>query len=362
MEENTDLENLLNKYWENHQWTKNQHYVPQFYLKYFSNSEWKVETYDIKNKKILKPQSISHICSAEFFYWIKTGEKDKLSQLLEDYFTDIENYFAQRYDKIISNLQNYNDKVDEKLIFNLCEFIVISYLRSKHFRETLFDMSEDTMKWMMKWLTENKAFDTKNEEFRKVLVEKHFNVSFDNSFHIRFLIRNIEKFTHYLYNKKIMIYISDGEKNFVTSDCCVKEITPERKWPFWVWFLERFHYFAVSPKILVKFYNPELPGKDRKRKRIWKRDVIFFNYINSRQWNYLYWKSKNDLLVKEHIIAHYKHIDDLYNLYPTKYKIDKNFKDHTISTAMNEWLSKSDAEDFYVSFAIKRWWLTSYFK
>jgi len=148
---------------------------------------------------------------------------------LEDYFTDTENYFAQRYDKIISNLQNYNEKVDEILLLNLCEFIIISYLRSKHFREMLFDMSEDTMKKMMSWLTENKSFDTKNEELTKALIDKHFNIGFDNSFHIRFLVKNVEKFTRYLYNKKIMIYISDGERNFVTSDCCVNEITPEIK-------------------------------------------------------------------------------------------------------------------------------------
>lgn len=353
---------IMDSYWEKHQWTKNQHYVPQFYLKYFSNEEWKVETLDIKNKRIMKPQSISHICSADYFYSIKTWEKDKISQLLEDFFTEVENIFAQKYDKIIENLSNYNEKIDKRLLFCLCEFVIISYFRSKHFRETLEAMSENTMKGMMQRLTKHKALDINNEELEKKLENKDYNVNFDNSSHIKFMLEHIEEFTYYLFNKKITIYITDGERNFVTSDCCVNEVIPEIKGPFWIWFLERYHYFAISPKILIEFRSPELPGKARKRKRIWKWDVIFFNYFNSRQWNYLYAKSKADINIKEHITAHFKYIDVLYKLYPTRYKIDKKLKEQIVATAMKEWLSKADAEDYYCAFAIKRWWFTKYFK
>jgi hypothetical protein len=44
-------------------YTKNQHYVPQFYLKKFANSAGKLETLDVTNEKTLKPQSPSHVCS-----------------------------------------------------------------------------------------------------------------------------------------------------------------------------------------------------------------------------------------------------------------------------------------------------------
>ncbi len=62
---------------------KNQHYVPQFHLKQFENNETRVETLDLKNKKILKSQSPKHICSDYYFYSLESGKPDVLSQLLE---------------------------------------------------------------------------------------------------------------------------------------------------------------------------------------------------------------------------------------------------------------------------------------
>ena len=82
-------------------------------------------------------------------------------------------------------------------------------------------MSENTMKGMMQRLTKHKALDINNEELEKKLENKDYNVNFDNSSHIKFMLEHIEEFTYYLFNKKITIYITDGERNFVTSDCCV---------------------------------------------------------------------------------------------------------------------------------------------
>ena len=102
----SDKKDVLSKYWEKkYQWTKNQHYVPQFYLKQFTNEKWLVETLD-KKKKIVRPHSIKHVCSGDYFYWVETWKKDKISQLLEDFFNEVENNFANVYKSIVENILN----------------------------------------------------------------------------------------------------------------------------------------------------------------------------------------------------------------------------------------------------------------
>ena len=87
----------LNKYSDDsYQRTKNQHYVPQFYLKQFTNEQWLIEAVNKERKKVWT-YSIKHICCGEFFYWVETGKKDKVSQLLEDFFNKVENNFANIY-------------------------------------------------------------------------------------------------------------------------------------------------------------------------------------------------------------------------------------------------------------------------
>ena len=57
----------------------------------------------------------------------------------------MESEYSKINEDIIKNILNYNEKIDEKLIFNLCEFVTLSYLRSLHFRETLNDMASNVM-------------------------------------------------------------------------------------------------------------------------------------------------------------------------------------------------------------------------
>jgi hypothetical protein len=49
-------------------YVKNQHYVPQFYLNQFTNSDKRLETLDLRRKVITRAQSPKHVCSGIFFY------------------------------------------------------------------------------------------------------------------------------------------------------------------------------------------------------------------------------------------------------------------------------------------------------
>jgi hypothetical protein len=51
--------------------TRNQHYVPQLYLKKFVNGDNKLEVFDNKNLRQLNPKSTKSVCSSDFFYSVR---------------------------------------------------------------------------------------------------------------------------------------------------------------------------------------------------------------------------------------------------------------------------------------------------
>lgn len=86
--------------------TKNQHYVPQSYLRYFANSKEQLWVYDTKDKKSFKT-SIRNIASERFFYDIEeldktTGkeqfiEKELFAQTIEPAFESLLSYIRTTY-------------------------------------------------------------------------------------------------------------------------------------------------------------------------------------------------------------------------------------------------------------------------
>lgn len=61
---------------------KNQHYIPQFYLKRFGKDE-KIDAYDIKNKKFITNTNVSNFASKRFFYDIELEKLDEHISLLK---------------------------------------------------------------------------------------------------------------------------------------------------------------------------------------------------------------------------------------------------------------------------------------
>jgi len=311
---------------KNKQWTKNQHYIPQFYLKLFSNSNWKIETLDKENKRILKSQSVERICSDTYFYSIETWKADMVSQILEHLFCFYENNFADIYDKLVDDILNYKT-IENKELYELCTFVTISRVRWKYFR--------DQMK------------DSRNEIVEKVnLMNSNWNITRkkNNIEHIEFMSdeNKIRGFSNLLFNKKIRIYISDWDRNFVTSDCCVAELVPEKHSIYWVHFMERLHYFVLAPQILIEFSDETKPWKKIKRKRIWKTEVMFYNLIRSMYWKFLYSKSKDDFIEDDYTKARTNYIELLFNRFPSKFQKDRETIEELKQYSKKIWLHYRD--------------------
>ena len=74
--------------------TKKQHFVPRFYFNRFAVYNL-LQTLDIQNGKIIKAQTYSGVCYADFYYAVKTGKEDETSQVFEQFFGEIEDKFAK---------------------------------------------------------------------------------------------------------------------------------------------------------------------------------------------------------------------------------------------------------------------------
>lgn len=335
--DNDVLLKLKKKYANPANYTKNQHYVPQFYLKKFANSAGKLETLDMAHKKIFKPQSPSHVCSWDYFYALETWKEDRISQVFEDMFNYFENNFSLIYDELIQNIYETR-KIEEKFLYDLCEFVAVSRLRGKSFRDLMQETTKDIIKQIsILNYRAYKANDPHHEMVKKISSDKEledivlnweFDIELNNAEYIKFMADDncIQWWTNLFYSKKIRIFISNGERNFVTSDCCVVELFPEPCSPYWVSFYERIHYFVLSPNILIEFSNPFNNWKEVKRKRVWKQEVLYYNLLRSMYSNYMYSNSQDNFILKEYSKVRFQYIDRLCELFPTKFQDEKEIK------------------------------------
>lgn len=281
-----------------------QHYVPQFYLKKFVNDAGRLETCNLKLRKVIKSQSPKEVCCSVYFYANKEGEYDILSQLVEDLMWVHESKFAWMYDRIVSLLFAWQQISDEDL-YELCVFASIGWMRSKSFRET----------------SNNSIYKGFNDAWLSSFIQDKLE---NNRRHIEFLTNpeNIYGFANCLYAKKIRIYISKWERNFVASDAWVVEVHPELKSFYGNSFFERIHYFPLHPKILIEFSNPQLPWKKKKRKEISWSEVMYYNILASMFSDFLYAPLKSDLQEEYYTTARINNLDRLYKLFPKQFGDD----------------------------------------
>lgn len=279
------------------QTTKRQHWVPQFYLKKFANNKGFLEILDLKKKGIVKSRPYGSVCYNNFFYGVKTGVEDDISQDLEDYFTHIENVAAKAMEQFVIKILN-NEKITDDILYSIAYFMSSLWVRSDQFRKQMIKMSEDMYKQTLKMRASSKGYiehmksildkDGCNisvdaiKEAQKMLISGEFEVKYDNNGPHLQIIPEIDKFTNLFFNKYWRIHIAPENEMFITSDTSIIDLCPERKSFYGASFLERKQYFAISPKILIELVYP-ISGKKLIRKRV---DCITVLNINLMRANY----------------------------------------------------------------------------
>lgn len=61
---------------QNGNFTKNEHYIPRFYLRFFSPNEKQIYQYKIGSHETSKPVSINSICNEEHLYELRNESSE----------------------------------------------------------------------------------------------------------------------------------------------------------------------------------------------------------------------------------------------------------------------------------------------
>lgn len=279
---------------KNKQITKNQHHVPQFYLKKFTNKDNKLEILDCKRRKIVTPRSPKSVCSEEYFYSVN-NEFDEISQILEAEFGKIETKISQAYDKIAEKFISFK-QITENDKMLVATFMSFQYLRGPYMRQQIRKMSEESTKLINKSIfdspmadkifdryelgTGNKISKKQREAVSEFATKGEYEVETNNLLHLR-MMGEIEGFRNLFFGKDWLVFISKSNKNFVTSDNPVIELFPEwtGKTFYGPTFSQRIQQFAMMPDILIIATDPQNPSAIGKV----KRKTLFDNKEHNRK-------------------------------------------------------------------------------
>lgn len=289
--------------------TKNQHFVPQFYLKHFADEKKFVKILDLKNNRFCNTRPYPGVAYKPYFYAIETGIADDISQHIEKWLQLYESIIANELPIIIANILNF-EKITDDEKYILSALICLMWLRSPQMRDQLQTMKEDMMKKMMRFWPQKRleAYSkstgillTQDEQTAMIemLESGAYNLKFNNAHHLRFMTDSLgfgsPGFTNLFFAHKWKIYIAKGSRKFLTTDSPVVEWWPPPKTFYGPSFLERNKYFALTPQLFVELTYPH--GSEKiKRKTLFEENntqIDIFNILlAAHAQNYAYSSDK----------------------------------------------------------------------
>lgn len=276
---------------------KNQHYIPEFYLKRFGKNE-KIDAYDIKNKKFITNTNVSNFACRRFFY---DTESDNIRKTLSVYkkvgFISEEKFEEklkepQFIEKALSNLESkmstYLDSFekdnslinDENFLRTLFIFMDILSIRTASYRKEQENIFEQTSNWIKSLnieKVENYPLDLEPKEIAK---QNQLNS-------ILSLPRSYNKALNFFDKYDIFIGINNTDVDFIISDNPLKS--------FYLGFNDIC--FPINPKLAIIM---QVTGVDEKFKicniQPDKDKKIFLNKIDIIKYNIMQEHSNPDFL------------------------------------------------------------------
>jgi len=275
--------------------TIKQHFAPRFYFKRFAH-ENSLQTLNLKRGQIIKPQPYAGVCYAPFYYAVETGEEDEISQEFEAFFKSIEDQFALRYDGIIDSIIN-NKQLTFDQLDSLSWFIACLWLRSPIMRQQLNTLGEQMTRQMIAAKVTHPDFAKSaiaelakenititEEQANKVgagLMNGDIKVELTNGLHL-IMIAKCEQYRKWFLAKNWRFYIAKSSKQFITSDTPVVEIYDKDNRLFGNHIMQRQHFFALTPNILIELTNPLTTGKRVKHSTVNNAQVEQYNLLRAQ--------------------------------------------------------------------------------
>lgn len=175
--------------------TKNQHYVPQFYLRNFSNNAKSINFINLSSGKIIIGDSIKNQCSEDYFYG-KTIPIEKA-------FGEIETYSGALLKKIINENYIPSSKKQDHSILQL--FVVTLHSRTKYKVEEQNEIANKM----------GKSFLELHPDVDKKLLDK-VDIKLDFPLHYP-ILTSLTRY-HLAQDLSIHLFTNNTRNNFITSD------------------------------------------------------------------------------------------------------------------------------------------------
>lgn len=192
---------------------KNQHYVPQFYLKQFSKDSLTVNLYNIDSKKLSK-KGVKNICSKSYFY--------VRSESFEECLSPLENIFSDVFDKLL-NEKDLSILSDEEYIF-LLYFICLQYVRTNKVKIESEEFWDAAYKGYLKEILSSAPKLAEDIGITRELIEKLekwkilFTGSYDQSVsHLYGMILGLTG-PFLIYDLEPLLVINNTNLDFIISD------------------------------------------------------------------------------------------------------------------------------------------------
>jgi hypothetical protein len=251
--------------------TKDQHFVPEFYLERFADNGI-IQVLHLRARRIGKPRPYQSVCYKKFFYAQKTGVEDEVSQHVEAFFGAIESQIAERLPAIIEHAESKTlSNVD---LDTLAYMMSLQWMRTARFRNVVQSLASHMLKFVSQatarfpgFIEDAQRFAMERgielsseaaEQLREYLAQGEYSIKTDNSMHLRFLASrdNVVGVHNLFFHKQWNVWRASGRFRFITSDNPVAEWLPSAG-IFGNSFLERKHYFPLTPDIMIESVYPD---------------------------------------------------------------------------------------------------------
>ncbi len=321
--------------------TKDQHFVPSFYLKAFGSADGHVRVLDLKTFRVQKRKHHKAVGYARFFYARKTGVPDEISQAFELWFRDIESQIADRLPAIIEAAKER--RLDNSHFVTLAYFMAFQWMRTDAFRMMVNTLNESLTRRVMDIRSRFPGFaDEVREQAAKAGTEVTdeeiaayqnmaqlgaYDLDFDNTTHLKFITPDaLRGFHNLLLGQQWTVIGVEASRRFVTSDNPVAVGLPRAQGIYGLSFLERTHCLPLTPDLLIETAEPEQyaeleqiePAKTARYRTANDTEVVMYNILQlrrARQFGYS--RARNDL---DAVLAEFENTGPALRLYIERFE------------------------------------------
>jgi Protein of unknown function (DUF4238) len=318
--------------------TKEQHFVPKFYLGNFADGEM-IQVLKLRERRIGKARPYTSVCYDRFFYGVQTGTADDISQEVEAALGVVESHIAERLPAVVERCLRHGLTGPDYSVLAL--LMSLQWMRTEHFRQRMQELEAKLLRDLMQKTAGFPGFtdtarrairdsggeptDEAIERLRKFLRERRYELKVGNSTHILFMFQgdSLVGFHNLLLAQDWRVLLAKGRYRFVTTDNPVAEVFPPRKSIYGHTFLERHHYLPVSPDVLIECTNP---ARDSEREPPWanvqyrdveEEEVLMYDLMLANHGNrHAYARGKGEFQAMLHEM---KHPATVSRIYSTRY-------------------------------------------